>query len=78
MPGLPLAVGGPSYIMKRGASGRSDSVRRKTSLSSQCFRTVASNSGKLTRLDTGLNISAGFPSNRRSRATGWINNQVFY
>ncbi len=56
IPGLPLAVGGPSNSMKMGASSRSVVVREKTSCSFQCLSTLESTSEKLTRLETGSNI----------------------
>ena len=56
MPGPALAVGGPSNITYWGRSRRSSTDRFAISRSFQNSSTRVSSSGKLTLLDTGLNI----------------------
>ena len=56
MPGPALAVGGPSNITYWGRSRRSSTDRFAISRSFQNSNTRVSSSGKLTLLDTGLNI----------------------
>ena len=56
MPGPALAVGGPSNITYWGLSRRSSTDRFAISRSFQNSSTRVSSSGKLTLLDTGLNI----------------------
>jgi len=57
MPGLPLAVGGPSYNTKRGPPRREDTLRSKTLLFLQKLSIFSSTCGKSTLLLTEWNIT---------------------